>query len=392
MGLKALQIFAASGCIIFSSLQLITAAEYNYVDDKKKQAEIFRDDIDELEQYVSLSREQLRIFYDSLQICNRELNYLGELLVNVDYKNLTPEDKILLQTLEIEDINDRIGELKDKFQQKIIWLYKFGPNYRDKLLLSSGSLNEFYIRLEYLDKMSELRKSDYNRIREKQSLLEEKKSILNLGYFQRRKFIRSKTAAQKTLLDNKLQLEKDISLLEDAIIDYNRQIERKKSMLRKTEDLILNTGSGFQAHLNNTPGYNRASFSSLKGKLIVPVLSTDIVTDYGLYINPKYKDAVFNRYVEVSVARGSEVYCVADGIVSEVTLLPSLGQVVLIDHGEGFTTVYAILENVNVLPGQKVTAGQVIANTSENLDGQLFHFELWQNDSPLDPKSWIKIS
>jgi septal ring factor EnvC (AmiA/AmiB activator) len=388
MGLKFLKIFF----FLIITVSALTANGYDYIKDKIAQADIYRAEIIMMRQVSESSSLQLEILNDSLKECNHKLNYLGELLKNVSYASLDSDERLILQNLEIENINDKISDLKNKFSQKIIWLYKFGPNYRDQLLLSSESLNEFYIRLKYLDKVSELRKSDFNRIRENQSLLEEKKMVMRFNYAQRRQYISTKAAAQKSLIDIKVQLEKNISSLEDLVLEYDRQIESKRTLLNELERNIFNYSSNFKGNFNNVPDYNGVPFADLKGKLILPVISTDIVTDYGYYINPKHKNPSFNHFVEVSIAKGSDVFSVADGIVKEIITLPSLKNVILIDHGEGFTSVYAITENLKVVPGQKVLAGQVISNTSDNVEGQRFRFELWHNNSPVDPKAWIKKS
>ena len=72
--------------------------------------------------------------------------------------------------------------------------------------------------------------------------------------------------------------------------------------------------------------------------------------------------------------------------------MPLYGNVIFINHGEGFKSVYAILENIKVKPGDIVKAGNVIAYTSENENGQSFHFELWRWSRALDPKQWIKVN
>ncbi|MFA5405034.1 MAG: M23 family metallopeptidase, partial [Ignavibacteria bacterium] len=112
--------------------------------------------------------------------------------------------------------------------------------------------------------------------------------------------------------------------------------------------------------------------------------------DFGKSINPETKTVTYNNGVDVSISLGSEVKSVADGKVEVISFLPYFGNIIIIQHDDNFRSVYAIVKDINIQINSQVRAGDVIAKTSENNNGQCFHFELWKNNSPLDPKQWIR--
>ena len=127
----------------------------------------------------------------------------------------------------------------------------------------------------------------------------------------------------------------------------------------------------------------------MKGRLILPVQSVDIIEDFGTQMNQNTLAVSYNNGIDVSIAKGSEVVSVADGVVESVSYIPSIGDVIIINHGNEYRTVYGLIDNIAVSVGDEVTAGKVIAFTSDNLDGQSFHFELWKDKEPQNPKFWF---
>ena len=96
-----------------------------------------------------------------------------------------------------------------------------------------------------------------------------------------------------------------------------------------------------------------------------------------------------NEGIDVSIAENSEVRCIADGIVENIFDIPLYRRVIIVFHNNGYRSIYGLVKNISVSIQSKVKAGEVIAYTSQNLDGQLFHFEIRKNLIPEDPKYWV---
>lgn len=89
----------------------------------------------------------------------------------------------------------------------------------------------------------------------------------------------------------------------------------------------------------------------------------------------------FSEGIELSVREGIQVRAVLSGKVSRVAEDKSLGKIIVIDHEQSCSTLYGMLGGVGVRQGQDVAQGQVIGTVS----GTLFHFELREGDSLVDP-------
>lgn len=115
-----------------------------------------------------------------------------------------------------------------------------------------------------------------------------------------------------------------------------------------------------------------------------------LVSGFGSRINPFHKGNYHHDGVDISASRGSKVLAGGDGVVSvvkESDLLAGFGNYIEIDHGFGYVTRYAHLEEITVRFGQKIIAGQVIGSvgTSGGAIAPHLHYEVIQNEKNLDP-------
>jgi hypothetical protein len=127
---------------------------------------------------------------------------------------------------------------------------------------------------------------------------------------------------------------------------------------------------------------------------ILPVSNRDLTrtaSGYGLRIHPYYKISKFHYGMDFTAPMGTDVYATGDGVIADVvTERRGLGNHIVIDHGFGYTTVYAHLERFNVRKGQKVSRGDVIGfvgNTGMSLAAHL-HYEIKINGVNVDPVNY----
>lgn len=118
----------------------------------------------------------------------------------------------------------------------------------------------------------------------------------------------------------------------------------------------------------------------------------EITSKFGVREHPKHGKEDFHTGIDISVSTGSEIRATADGIVVFSGYQGTNGNVIMIKHGYGFTTVYAHnLKNL-VTVGQKVKRGEVIAlsGSTGSTTGPHLHYEVWQNNKPVNPLTYLK--
>ncbi len=371
---------------------MVFAYSFSYADyipreDKQKQFYNYKLQIEKYEASVILSNKIISALNLKLKDIINQVKVLSDLIT--DMKSGTNPNKTIKQELEFIQRKEGIEKLKNEFKKRIVSLYKKGVDYQYQILFSSESPSKFYARLEYLTRLSQTRKVDFEKIKYEEFAFLESKKISGLNKTELGKYLNLKKLDQSSLLDQKSELEDSLSILRSNIENYNYQIEKIRSRLIDLEYYLSTDNDNTVYRLKSIPNYSSDNFEALKGILIFPVSSTEIVNDFGKSINPQTGTVTNNEGIDVSIADNSEVRCVADGIVVDIFDIPMYRKIIIVNHNNGYRTIYGIVRNLNVSIGSAVKTGDVIAHTSQTLDGQLFHFEIRKNLIPEDPKFWV---
>lgn len=113
-----------------------------------------------------------------------------------------------------------------------------------------------------------------------------------------------------------------------------------------------------------------------------------IGSGFGYRTDPFYRTQRFHAGIDFTAPRGVEVYATADGVVESVTSeIWGYGQHIIINHGNGFKTLYGHLSKFKVKRGQKVTRGQLIGliGSTGKSTGPHLHYEVHRNGEKLNP-------
>ncbi len=134
------------------------------------------------------------------------------------------------------------------------------------------------------------------------------------------------------------------------------------------------------------------ALARLRGKLVLPVKGT-VTAQFG---SARQTEAGVNaptwKGVFIRAATGADVHSVAAGRVVFADWLRGFGNLLILDHGDGFLSVYGNNETLLASAGEKADAGEVIAtvgNTGGNADSGIY-FEMRFQGRPIDPLRWAQ--
>jgi len=118
----------------------------------------------------------------------------------------------------------------------------------------------------------------------------------------------------------------------------------------------------------------------------------NIVSFFGPYHNPKFNVVNFNSGIVIQADRGEPIRAVHDGKVLYSSWFKGYGNIIIIDHGDSYYTVYAHAEELFAAKGARVEKGEVVATVGDtgSLIGPSLHFEVRHHGRPVDPLKWIK--
>lgn len=128
---------------------------------------------------------------------------------------------------------------------------------------------------------------------------------------------------------------------------------------------------------------------------IIPISGKDltrIASGFGLRIHPVYKISKLHSGMDFTAPLGTEIYASGDGVIEDVSSSKrGMGNCIVINHGFGYSSVYAHLDSFNIKKGQKVNRGDVIGyvgNTGMSIAPHL-HYEIKLNNLNVDPVNYF---
>lgn len=143
--------------------------------------------------------------------------------------------------------------------------------------------------------------------------------------------------------------------------------------------------------LKGSPVLDDTSFVKQKGRLGRPVQGK-IISRYGKARKGDYKAFTFQSGVDIRVERGEPVRSVFKGEIMFAQWLKGYGNLVIINHGDNYYTLYAHVEEVFKKKGERVGTGEVIATAGDtgSIKGLCLHFEVRHHGKPVNPMKWLR--
>ena len=253
------------------------------------------------------------------------------------------ENQILKSEIELDT-------LRTRYARRINKIYKKGQLTNLEKIFSSTSWRQAIYRSKYLKIIAEIDQKTYNTI--KSLLVEIGKQKINLEAALRKKRRLKRDRSQTlTLVQNKRRKEQRALIkIRQSQKDLKTFLTEKQAGVKQLE-IIINK---IQDDINRFEREARIrqqqqvlqskEFPKLKGQLEWPAKGR-VITKFGRQWNPKLKTTTENPGIDIKGKPGSEIRTVLGGIVTTITFIRGFGTTIIIDHGNGFYTVYSHVTN-----------------------------------------------
>ena len=166
-------------------------------------------------------------------------------------------------------------------------------------------------------------------------------------------------------------------------LSLSQQLTELEGRAKRIDGLIRN----FETTRNRVPAAPGTLFSGQKGRLSWPV-NGRVRIPFGNSRHPDLGTPYQSHGIEIEVSGDLPVRSVWSGKVVFANAFKGYNNLLIIDHGDGFYTLYAQTASLTCKVGDKINQGQVVART----DGSAgrFYFEIRKGGTPLDPKNWLE--
>jgi septal ring factor EnvC (AmiA/AmiB activator) len=381
--------------------------------DSKTELQSLRERLQKLQQEYERTRESSAEAADALKQSERAISEAGRKLHQLEGEQREVQAGLKTATNEAEQTRAAIQQRQARLSEMFRQAYMRGGGDGLKLLLNGQNPSQAARDLHYLSYLSRAQTQLIGELRQglarldelKQSAAEKDRALAEIRQArlqERENLLKEKQARQKVL--NKLAsqikkqrkeiatLKRNEQRLSDLVTRLAKLAARHKQTAKPASTAGKRGATGSKAIAVNTqvpePGNDGTPFSRLKGLLRLPVRG-ELMNRYG---TPREGGGLSWKGLFIRAPEGAEVRAVAQGTVAFADWLRGFGNLVIVDHGEGYMSLYSNNESLYKQAGDRVKTGEAIASVG-NSGGQEsagVYFELRHQSRPINPMAWIK--
>lgn len=363
--------------------------------------------------------EKLRVIQENLNAATKEYQSFSSQLADT-------EKQIADMQVKLKEEQAKLEKREKVFQVRIRDIYMHGQlSYLD-VVLGAKDFNDFANRVDLLRRVIAADMDLINSIRQQRDEIQQVQQELETQR-QKQAELKENAAKKKVEIEQHkkeqqavlYQAENDKATAEEAYRELEASSQaigdmlRQRAAARAAAAAAAESAAQQQADTSSSESYDdsgstsdssddsssdsgggSADYSyqpvSGSGAFIWPVNGV-ITSPYGYRTHPIFGSTIYHSGMDIGVDYGTPVHAADSGVVVEAGWISGYGYAVIIDHGNGLSTLYGHNESLNVSEGQSVSQGQVIAyaGSTGNSTGPHVHFEVRSNGDPVDPSAYL---
>lgn len=398
-------------CLVFSLMLVFSSAftaqakssSQNKLDkinqnikEAQKELDSLNDQVADKKAYSDALMKKIDLLQDKLDALESNRDDLQNEIDAVQKRIDETQANINKAEKEIEKKEQEFDGVYEEYCQRLRAMYISGNVSMLEVLLESGDISSILTRAEMVKSVSEQDSATLDDLMTKMEEINKEREELANDKIQLGK-------DKDSLNSHKQELQKSIDEYNSSKAELNAEVEEcnaalaslddKRSEVKETLNVNQEQKRQIEAEINNAlsgSGSNKpgsGNYNPGTGQLAYPTSYRQISAGY-----PNYSNGSYHGGVDWPCPTGTAVHASDSGVVVIAKKLTySYGQYILIDHGNGLSTLYAHNSSLVVGVGDKVSKGQIIAYSGEsgNATGPHVHFEVRLNGTRVNPMSYL---
>jgi septal ring factor EnvC (AmiA/AmiB activator) len=386
-------------CLVVSCLMILPAGQILKAQDQSSQIEEIKKKAKDINREIEKGKVKIQKFTHKeadilyrLNQADQMLNQSRKRIYALEREIARIEKKITETTMASADLTQQIKTNEQYVASRMVALYKLNWLGKFHVMASAESLHELLQRKTAIERILTYDHNVIKELMDNQSSLKKVQSQLEIHRdAKRRRAVEYQNQIEqmanernkRTLLLARVRKEKSVQLL---------AIESLKESARNLDRKINNLSTQLTARAPNEYS-GREPFLAFKGLLKMPVKGK-IISLFGKFKNTLLNVLNFRSGIEIQTERGEPIRAVYGGKILYADWFKGYGNMIIIDHGDNYYTVYAHIEEAFKTAGDVIEAGEVMATAGDtgSINGPKLYFEVRHHGKPLDPMQWLETS
>lgn len=355
-----------------------------------------RDQIGQITRKIKKQRNEIRshekkekeIINDLITI-DRLLSQIGTEVNKLKHEIHALNGEINSNQQDMEALKKEIRREKHHITKRLVALYKMGRLGTVTHLASADNMYEWTGRKTALGRILDADAEIMDNYMSKLGRLDHLRHTLET---QKKRYLlcREEYESRLTSMENKKSERSD--LLSRVINQKSLAVAAVKSLEQAAVEMkqtLTSLDQGFRRADNSSPS-NNSNFTDCKGRLKMPVKGS-IVSRFGQVTDKKFNIVTFQNGIDIKADKGEPIQAVEGGTVLFADWLKGYGNLIIINHGNSYYTLYAHADELFKAKGDMVETREVIATVGDTgLFGKPgLHFEIRHRGTPVDPLKWL---
>ncbi len=362
----------------------------NAIGEAEKQKQALQSGLTDVKKLVAdleKSKNDLKAYVAKLDANLDEIEKkIAELKELIDQK----EDEIVETEKELEEAVAVEEEQYAAMKQRVRFLYENGQAFYLELLFQADSFGDILNRTEFIEKLAayDRRKlEEYQEIRAQVAAFKEELEAEKLVLDAAREAVEEEEEALNALIASK---EKEIKAYDADISNKSQVVKEYEAEIAAQNAVIASLEQAVAAEKQQLEEANRRRYDG--GKFAWPAPSYKRISDdYGNRIHPTLGVQQFHNGIDMAAPSGSPILAAYDGEVVAAAYNNSMGNYVMIDHGDGLYTIYMHASALYVSKGAHVARGEQIGavGSTGRSTGPHLHFSVRLNGGYVSPWNYL---
>ncbi len=389
VGRAATGLALLAGCLLV--LPATARAQTPELEQSRRRIEEIRAERERLQRQQARLQGQLQDASAELRNIDRQRDFTERLVNEIERQIGGLGSQVDQATVELTLAQDNLNERRAVLERRLVDIYKRGPLYTWRVLLTAESFGDLLARYKYLYLSSRQDRTLYDDVARLNERIESKRAqLLNV-----RRQLDSRRLEREAELRRYASLAQDRNARIRTLRRSTQETADRLSVLERDERRLNDLLVELERRARAGGGARAAGPGSLTtediGRLDWPVDGT-ILYRFG---RDTLRSGGVIRWngIGIGAPAGTPVKAVESGRVALVQRLSTYGLTVVLEHGNGYYSLYMQLASASVAAGASVTRGQVVgAVGGANTDyGPHLHFEIrGENQIALDPAEWLR--
>jgi len=360
----------------------------------KKELLELRERIDRLKREIDSAEENKADVLDQLKQSEQSISHINRSLHTLGQDQQAANATLGEAQKESNQLRKHIQSQQGVLSKLLYQQYVNGSQDTLRLVLSLQNPNDISRQVEYYGHLSRSRAALITSLRTDLAQAEAAEAVVREKHLELKQ-IQTQQQAEKNALQKEAntrrvvltKLDKQIGARRKQITQLERDERRLTQLIERLARVVPAPSKGKSRKPGERAKPASSDFTQLKGRLKLPVTG-ELSNRFG---GQRVDTGTTWKGLFIRASAGSAVKALGPGSVVFADWLRGFGNLIIIDHGDGYMSLYGNNEAVLKQEGESVTAGEVIAtvgNSGGNPESGLY-FEVRYHSRPIDPLQWV---